>query len=273
MKKVLAMVMTLVMVLAMVGCGKSKDFDFTSADGIAGAIVVAEQESAGEAVVLEDEFFAEADYTAVDLQSKALMEVSSGTADAAVVDYVMSIGSIGEDTDYEDLVLVDGVEFSPEEYGIAFRKGSDLTYQVNKAIAALKDNGKLEEIAKKYKLEDLLLGDADFEEIDQADSDWAYIQDKGELIIGITLFAPMNYTDDNGELIGFETEFAKAVCEELGVKAKFQEISWTAKETELEAKNIDCIWNGMTITEERKQTMSISIPYMRNKQVLVVKEK
>jgi len=83
----------------------------------------------------------------------------------------------------------------------------------------------------------------------------------------------MNYTDDNGELIGFETEFAKAVCEELGVKAKFQEISWAAKETELEAKNIDCIWNGMTITEERKQTMSISIPYMRNKQVLVVKEK
>ena len=69
------------------------------------------------------------------------------------------------------------------------------------------------------------------------------------------------------------TEVEKAVCEVLGVKAKFQEISWTAKETELAAKNIDCIWNGMTITDERAEAMSITIPYMANKQVMVVKEK
>ena len=92
-------------------------------------------------------------------------------------------------------------------------------------------------------------------------------------MIGITLFQPMNYFDDAGELTGFETEFAKAVCEKLGVKAVFQEISWNAKETELQAKNIDCIWNGLTITEERTAAMSITIPYMRNKQVLVVKGK
>jgi len=90
-------------------------------------------------------------------------------------------------------------------------------------------------------------------------------------VVGITYFAPMNYMDDNGELIGFETEFAKAVGEKLGVTVKFQEISWTAKETELAAKNIDCIWNGMTITEEREEAMSISIPYMQNKQVKIVK--
>ena len=94
-----------------------------------------------------------------------------------------------------------------------------------------------------------------------------------ELIIGITYFAPMNYKDGDGNLIGFETEFAKAVCEKLGVEAKFQEISWAAKETELAAKNIDCIWNGMTITEEREENMSISIPYMQNKQVKIVKSK
>lgn len=104
-----------------------------------------------------------------------------------------------------------------------------------------------------------------------AASDMAYIKEKGEMIIGITYFAPMNYEDENGELIGFETEFAKAVCEKLGVKAKFQEISWTAKETELAAKNIDCIWNGMTITPERVEAMGISTPYMANKQVLIVK--
>ena len=102
-------------------------------------------------------------------------------------------------------------------------------------------------------------------------TDWAYIEDKGELIVGITLFAPMNYHDENGELTGFETEFAKALGEKLGVDVKFQEITWSAKETELNSKNIDCIWNGMTITPERLETMDISVPYMENKQVLVVK--
>ncbi|MBE6753023.1 MAG: transporter substrate-binding domain-containing protein [Ruminococcaceae bacterium] len=102
-------------------------------------------------------------------------------------------------------------------------------------------------------------------------SDWDYISDKGEMVVGITLFAPMNYKDDNGELTGFETEFAKAVCDKLGVKAVFQEIDWNAKETELNSKNIDCIWNGMTITEERQANMGISVPYMENKQVAVTK--
>ena len=69
-----------------------------------------------------------------------------------------------------------------------------------------------------------------------------------------------------------ETEFAKAVCEKLGIEAKFVEINWSAKETELAAKNIDCIWNGMTINDERKANMSITIPYMQNKQVMVVKK-
>lgn len=103
------------------------------------------------------------------------------------------------------------------------------------------------------------------------EKDWKYIEKKGEMIIGITYFEPMNYLDSSGQLTGFETEFAQAVCEILGVTPKFQEISWSAKETELSAKNIDCIWNGMTITEDRAANMSISRPYMENKQVLVVK--
>ncbi len=104
-----------------------------------------------------------------------------------------------------------------------------------------------------------------------ADSDLAYIQEKGKLIIGITYFEPMDYIDENGELTGFEVEFGKAVCEKLGVTPEFQEISWDAKETELSAKNIDCIWNGLTITPERQEAMSISKPYMNNKQVLICK--
>ncbi len=129
---------------------------YATAEGIEGKVVVAEAESAGEGVAQEDEFFAGASYTAVDSQAKALMEVSSGTADICVVDYVASIGMIGEGTDYENLVVVETKDFAPEQYGIAFRKGSDLTAKVNEVIAELAEDGTLETIAKKYKLEALL---------------------------------------------------------------------------------------------------------------------
>lgn len=106
---------------------------------------------------------------------------------------------------------------------------------------------------------------------DKTESDFEYIKEKGTMVIGITYFEPMNYMDDEGNLVGFETEFAKAVCAKLGVEPKFQEIDWNSKETELNAKNIDCIWNGMTIDADRLANMAISTPYMANKQVLVVK--
>lgn len=100
---------------------------------------------------------------------------------------------------------------------------------------------------------------------------YSEIIEKGEIVIGITYFEPMNYFDENNKLVGFETEFAEAVCKKLGITPKFQEINWNSKETELNAGNIDCIWNGMTIDDDRKANMGISNPYMENKQVLVVK--
>ena len=84
------------------------------------------------------------------------MDVASGTSDIAIVDYVTSIGSIGEGTDFEDLVVVDAADFSPEEYGIAFRKGSDATAKVNEVISELVADGTLAAIAEKYKLTDVL---------------------------------------------------------------------------------------------------------------------
>lgn len=103
--------------------------------------------------------------------------------------------------------------------------------------------------------------------------DWAYIADKGTFVAGITLFEPMNYYDENGELTGFETEFTKAVCEKLGVEPVFQEIEWEQKELELNSKNIDAIWNGLTVTEDRKENMAFSKSYVRNKQVVVINSK
>lgn len=104
-----------------------------------------------------------------------------------------------------------------------------------------------------------------------APTDLEYIRDKGTLTIGYTVFAPMNYTDESGQFVGFETEFAQAVCEKLGVEADFQEIEWSAKVMELESKRIDCIWNGMTITPELTEAISIGDPYIKNYQVIVIR--
>lgn len=108
--------------------------------------------------------------------------------------------------------------------------------------------------------------------VDNADDKGANEEELEDLIIGITYFEPMNYFDENGKLVGFETEFATEVCKKLGYNPVFQEIDWGSKEIELNSKAIDCIWNGMTITEERKANMSISNPYMKNEQVIITKK-
>ena len=102
------------------------------------------------------------------------------------------------------------------------------------------------------------------------DSDLAYIKDKGAITIGITIYAPMNYYEGD-TLVGFDTEFANALCEKLGVKPEFIEINWDTKEAELAAKNIDCIWNGLTVTEERRENMEFTTSYLLNRQVAVIR--
>ena len=105
-----------------------------------------------------------------------------------------------------------------------------------------------------------------------ADSDLAYIQGKGKMVIGYTVYAPMNYTDDEGNFTGFDTELATAVCEKLGVEPEFVEINWDTKVVELDAKSIDCIWNGLTLTDEIKANTATTKPYAKNAQVVVVKD-
>ena len=105
-----------------------------------------------------------------------------------------------------------------------------------------------------------------------ADSDLAYIQSNGKMVIGYTVYEPMNYTDADGNFTGFDTELATAVCEKLGVEPEFVEINWDTKETELAAKSIDCIWNGLTLTDDREENMACTKPYVKNAQVVVVKD-
>ena len=105
-----------------------------------------------------------------------------------------------------------------------------------------------------------------------ADSDLAYIKDKGQMVIGYTVYAPMNYTDDEGNFTGFDTELATAVCEKLGVEPVFQEINWETKVVELDAKTIDCIWNGMTLPDDIMANTACTQPYAKNAQVIVMKK-
>ncbi len=102
------------------------------------------------------------------------------------------------------------------------------------------------------------------------ESDMSYVQSKGKLVVGITDFEPMDYQDENGNWIGFDAELAAAFAASLGLEVEFVEIDWDNKVLELKSKNIDCVWNGMTLTDEVKSAMSCSNAYMNNAQVVVV---
>lgn len=100
--------------------------------------------------------------------------------------------------------------------------------------------------------------------------DSEYIKEKGKLIVGITDFAPMDYKEAGDEWIGFDADMARAFAKKLGVDIEFVEIDWDTKIMELNNKSIDCVWNGMTLTDEVKSSMECSEPYCNNAQIVVV---
>ena len=178
---------------------------------------------------------------------------------------------------YSDLMIMSGVELATEEYAIGFRVGSDAVPEINKLIYELIQDGTLDKIAETYDLTALLLSNQGAVEPSGPSArteagDLAYIMGKGKLTIGITIYEPMNFFDSAGKLTGFDTEFAIALCEKLGVTPDFVEINWDTKEVELAAKNIDCIWNGLTVTEERRQNIEFTDSYIKNKQVVVIRK-
>ena len=101
-------------------------------------------------------------------------------------------------------------------------------------------------------------------------SDMQYVKDKGTLVVGITYFAPMDYKEEGSdEWIGFDADMAKAFAESLGVNVEFQEITWDYKVEELNSKAIDCVWNGMTLSDDVMAAMGTSVPYCTNYQTLI----
>lgn len=221
--------------------------------------------SAGEAAANDNGF----QTNVVASQADALMEVASGTSDAAIIDLLMAGAMIGDGTSYPNLTHTD--ELTTEEYGVGCRKGSDLASYINAVLAESYADGSMLETATTYGVQEALVeqGDVTFT-ASESDSDVAYIQDKGTLIVGITDFAPMDYKGDNGEWIGFDADMARMVAEKLGVEAQFVEIDWDNKIMELDSKNIDVVWNGMTLTDETLESMECTNAYCNNAQVIVV---
>lgn len=217
-----------------------------------------------------------AGFTPVDAQADIFNELNSKTADVGILDYTMATYLISQQTALtQNIAIINDIEFDEEYYGIAFRKGSTgLADRINKILNEQKNTG-VKEIAEKYGLENNVLS-LDYTAPENTnDDDWNYIVEKGSFIIGYTLNPPMAIKNTDGSLSGFDIELPTKVVSWLNekygtsIEVKFQLINWDNKEIELEGKSIDCIWNGMTITPEREAAMTISIPYLLNKQVAI----
>ena len=189
-------------------------------------------------------------------QLDVLVQLNAKSVDVGIMDSIMAKYYTSQDSKYASaLTVIDGVKLTTEQYGIAARKG-----------------GTLKTLADKFGIASDLCIDESYTAAEPTDtSDWDYIKQNGKLIIGYTLFAPIAY-EDGSNLTGFDVELARLVCAKLGIEPEFVIINWNTKENSLKGKSIDCIWNGLTIDDDRKAAMEISIPYLNNNQVAVIRK-
>ncbi|MBQ9104231.1 MAG: transporter substrate-binding domain-containing protein [Clostridia bacterium] len=172
-------------------------------------------------------------------------------------------------TTYKDLKIIE-VGGETESFGIAFRKGSNLTRMVENAIAELEDEGVLATLAETYGVAGVTNYTPAAAE-NAGSTDFATITANGKLVVGITDYKPMDYKEEgSSEWVGFDADLARAVGQKLNIAIEFKEIEWDNKILDLNAGRIDCVWNGMTITNEILAAADVSVPYMENRQVAVV---
>ena len=162
-----------------------------------------------------------------------------------------------------------------EEYGIGFRNEDiALGVAVQQTLDEMIADGTAAEISKKWFGEDLLYKSDNYIEdatVKADDDSLKKIQARGTFILGLDdSFPPMGFRDDSNNIVGLDIDLATEVCKRLGVELVLQPIDWDSKELELSTGKIDCIWNGMTITDERVESMFIPKPYIANRQVVIV---
>ena len=216
-------------------------------------------------------------------QLDALNGLVKGDADIAVIDSVMAGYYMNSVDTFKDYQVLSGVVLAEEKYGIAAKKGNAaLIGKINEAMIALVDSD-YKDVAAEYGLttETLVKADTVNPNAAATDESWNKIVNAKKLVVGYTLFAPIAYKDGDGadaNLIGFDIDLARAVVDYLNktysaeIEVEFIVIEWNEKEALLANGSIDLVWNGMTITDERLAEMEISVPYLANKQVAVVKK-
>ena len=216
-------------------------------------------------------------------QLDALNGLVKGDADIAVIDSVMAGYYMNSVDTFKYYQVLENVVLAEEKYGIAAKKGNEaLMSKVNEALIALVDTD-YKTVASTYGLTTELLVKADTVNpyASATDGSWDKIATAKKVVIGYTLFAPIAYNEGDGAaatLKGFDIDLAKAVFAYLNatysteIEVEFIIIEWNQKEAMLENGSIDLVWNGMTITEERQAEMCISVPYLANKQVAVIKK-
>lgn len=214
-----------------------------------------------------------------DSQLDTLAKLAANDIDVSIIDSVMA-GYYAKTGDYANqIAIVDDLILAQEKYGIAGRKNDKaFVSKINEALIALADS-EYETIGSAYGLEESLCLENDTVNplASADDNSWNEIVSSGKIVIGYTIFAPICYDIvDEVPTKGFDIELAKAVVAYLNAKYKvtlqveFLLIDWDNKEVDLAQKNIDLIWNGLTITNERAANMCISVPYLNNNQVAVV---
>ena len=220
---------------------------------------------------------------AVGSQLDALNGLVKGDADVAVIDSVMAGYYMNSVDTFKDYQVLSGVVLAEEQYGIAAKKGNEaLMSKINEAMIALVDTD-YKTVADTYGLATELLVKADTVNpyASATDASWDNVVAAKKLVVGYTLFAPIAYNEGDGadaKFIGFDIDLARAVVAYLNatyeteIELDFVKIEWSEKEAMLANGTLDLVWNGMTITEERSAAMTISVPYLANKQVAIVKK-
>ena len=253
MKKILTLVLALLMVFSLASCSDKQNLTFGK------------------------------ELLTVGSQLDALNGLLKGDADIAVIDSVMAGYYMNSTETFKDYQVLEGVVLAEEQYGIGAKKGNNaLIGKINEAMIALVATD-YATVAATYGLTSELLVKADTvnPNASATDASWDNVVASGKLIIGYTEFAPIAYHEGDGEdaqFIGFDIDLAKAVVNYLNttynanVTIEFELIDWNQKEALLENGTIDLVWNGMTITEERSANMAMSVPYLANKQVAIVKK-
>lgn len=211
-------------------------------------------------------------------QLDTLTQLNMGAIDAAVIDSVMA-GYYSNNGEYAGKVTIMDAVLQREQYGIAARKDDKaFMSKINEALIALYGNGGMQEVADQFGLTaDIALESSTENPLaDATDSSWDDIVASGKIIIGYTIFAPIAFDEGDG-LTGYDIELAQKTIEYLNEKysvnltPEFQIIDWDSKEALLTNGTIDLIWNGLTIDDEKLANMCISVPYLNNDQVAVVR--